>query len=101
MFTLAFNLLLNIALLGADQSFVRMFYEKPEEERRNLLWESLMPSLSVGIIILLLLAYFEGAIFCSIWRFYSFSSYLLLGFTILIGVIERFATLAVRMKKEE
>ncbi len=51
MFTLAFNLLLNIALLGADQSFVRMFYEKPEEERRNLLWESLMPSLSVGIII--------------------------------------------------
>ena len=31
MFTLAFNLLLNIALLGADQSFVRMFYEKEEE----------------------------------------------------------------------
>ena len=100
MFTLAFNLLLNIALLGADQSFVRMFYEKPEEERRNLLWESLMPSLSVGIIIFIIIGIFWKELsFVLFGDSIHFLPILLLGFTILIGVIERFATLAVRMKK--
>jgi len=59
MFTLAFNLLLTIALLGADQSFVRMFYERPEDERRNLLWESLLPSLSVGFVVFVVIGIFR------------------------------------------
>lgn len=58
MFTLAFNLLLNIALLGADQGFVRMFYEKEENKRKNLLWNALLPSLSVGIIIFIIIGVF-------------------------------------------
>jgi len=100
MFTLAFNLLLDIALLGADIGFIRMFYEKEEEKRRNLLWEALLPSLLIGFVIFIFIGIF--------WKNFSlvlfgdsnhFLPILLLGLTILIGTVERFATLAVRMKK--
>ncbi len=78
MFTLAFNLLLNISLLGTDQSFVRMFYEKPEEERRNLLWESLMPSLSVGFIVFIIIGLFWKELSFVLFEDYShFFAYLL------------------------
>jgi O-antigen/teichoic acid export membrane protein len=100
MFTLAFNLLLNISLLGTDQSFVRMFYEKPEEERRNLLWESLMPSLSVGFIVFIIIGLFWKELSFVLFEDYShFLPIFLLGLTILIAIIERFATLVVRMKQ--
>ena len=58
MFTLAFNLILNIVLLGADQSFVRFFYERKEIKRRDLLWESLLPSLILGIITFIIIGIF-------------------------------------------
>jgi len=100
MFTLAFNLLLNISLLGTDQSFVRMFYEKPEEERRNLLWESLMPSLSVGFIVFIIIGLFWKELSFVLFEDYShFLPIFLLGLTVLIGCVERFATLVVRMKQ--
>jgi len=74
MFTLAFNLLLTIALLGVDQSFVRMFYERPEDDRRNLFWESLLPRLTVGFVIFIVIGFLEGIISYSFWRLYAFSS---------------------------
>ncbi len=101
MFTLAFNLLLNVALLGADQSFVRMFYERPEDKRRDLLWDSLLPSLSIGVVVFVVIGIF--------WRELSFvlfgdSSYFfpvfLLGITIPVGILRHFSSLAVRMKKK-
>ena len=100
MFTLAFNLFLNISLLGTDQSFVRMFYEKPEEDRRNLLWESLMPSLSVGFIMFVIIGLFWKELSFVLFEDYShFLPIFLLGLTVLIGCVERFATLVVRMKQ--
>ncbi|HHY00621.1 MAG TPA: oligosaccharide flippase family protein [Methanothermobacter sp.] len=100
MFTLAFNLLLNVVLLGADQSFVRMFYEKEEDKRRNLLWEALLPSLSIGFLVFIFIGVFWKDL--SLVLFGDSNHFLpifLLGLTILIGTFERFATLAVRMKK--
>lgn len=100
MFTLAFNLLLNIALLGADQGFVRMFYEKEEKKRRNLLWEALLPSLFIGFVIFIFIGIFWKSLsFVLFGGSNHFFSILLLGLTILIGTVQRFATLAVRMKK--
>ncbi|PNR93207.1 lipopolysaccharide biosynthesis protein [Petrotoga sp. 9PWA.NaAc.5.4] len=100
MFTLAFNLFLNISLLGTDQSFVRMFYEKPEEDRRNLLWESLMPGLSVGFIVFVIIGLFWKELSFVLFEDSNhFLSIFLLGLTILIGCVERFATLVVRMKQ--
>ncbi|HBT50674.1 MAG TPA: polysaccharide biosynthesis protein [Petrotoga sp.] len=100
MFTLAFNLLLNVALLGADQSFVRMFYERPEDKRRDLLWDSLLPSLSIGVVVFVVIGIFWKELSFVLFGGYShFLVIFLLGVTILIGILERFSTLAVRMKK--
>lgn len=100
MFTLAFNLLLNIALLGVDQSFVRMFYERPEDDRRNLFWESLLPSLTVGFVIFIVIGFFWKKLsFILFGDYMHFLPVFLLGITVLVGVVERFATLTVRMKK--
>ena len=100
MFTLAFNLLLNIALLGADQGFVRMFYEKEEEKRRNLLWEALLPSLFIGFVIFIFIGIFWKNLSLVLFGDSNhFLPILLLGLTILMGTIERFATLVVRMKQ--
>jgi O-antigen/teichoic acid export membrane protein len=100
MFTLAFNLLLNVALLGADQSFVRMFYERSEDKRRDLLWDSLLPSLSVGFVVFVLIGIFWKELSFVLFGDYNhFLPIFLLGVTILIGILERFSTLAVRMKK--
>ena len=100
MFTLAFNLLLNVALLGADQSFVRMFYEKEEEKRRNLLWEALIPSLIVGFVIFIFIEIFWKQLSFVLFGDYThFFPVFLLGVTILVATMEKFATLAVRMKK--
>lgn len=100
MFTLAFNLLLNVALLGADQSFIRMFYEKPEDKRRDLLWDSLLPSLSIGVVVFVVIGIFWKELSLLLFGDYNqFLPIFLLGVTILIGIIERFSTLAVRMKK--
>ena len=100
MFTLAFNLLLNITLLGADRAFVRMFYEKEEEKRRNLLWEALLPSLFIGFVIFIFIGIFWKNLSLVLFGDSNhFLPILLLGLTILIGTVERFATLAVRMKK--
>lgn len=100
MFTLAFNLLLNISLLGIDQSFVRMFYEKSEDKRRNLLWESLLPSVAVGFLLFIIIGIFWQELSLVLFGDYShFLPILLLEVTILVGVFERFATLIVRMKK--
>ena len=100
MFTLAFNLLLNVALLGADQSFVRMFYERSEDKRRDLLWDSLLPSLSVGFVVFVVIGIFWRELSFVLFGDYNhFLPIFLLGFTILVGILERFSTLAVRMKK--
>ena len=100
MFTLAFNLFLRLAFLGCNESFVRMFYERSEDERKNLLWESLIPSLSASFVVFVVVSIF--------WKELSFvlfgdSSYFLpvflLGVTIPVGILEQFSSLAVRMKK--
>jgi O-antigen/teichoic acid export membrane protein len=100
MFTLAFNLLLNVALLGADQSFVRMFYERPDDKRRDLLWDSLLPSLSIGVVVFVVIGIFWRELsFVLFGDYNNFLPIFLLGVTILIGILERFSTLVVRMKK--
>jgi O-antigen/teichoic acid export membrane protein len=100
MFTLAFNLLLNVALLGADQSFVRMFYERPDDKRRDLLWDSLLPSLSIGVAVFVVIGIFWKELSFVLFGDYNhFLPIFLLGLTVLVGILERFSTLVVRMKK--
>ncbi|HHW58909.1 MAG: oligosaccharide flippase family protein [Bacteroidales bacterium] len=100
MFTLAFNLILNIVLLGADQSFVRFFYERKEIKRRDLLWESLLPSLILGIITFIIIGIFwQELSFLLFGDANHFTPILLLDLTIFVAIIERYAMLLVRMKQ--
>jgi O-antigen/teichoic acid export membrane protein len=100
MFTLAFNLILNIVLLGADQSFARFFYERPENKRSNLLWESLLPSLSIGIFTFIIIGIFWQELSTLLFGDANhFTPILLLDITVFVAIIERYALLLVRMKK--
>ncbi|MBP7435786.1 MAG: polysaccharide biosynthesis protein [Bacteroidales bacterium] len=100
MFTLAFNLILNIVLLGADQSFARFFYERSESKRSNLLWESLLPSLSIGILVFIIIGIFWQELSVLLFGDANhFTPILLLDITVFIAIIERYALLLVRMKQ--
>src|SRR5690606_21637525 len=100
MVTLALNLLLNFSLLGADQSFVRLFYARDEDDRRNLLWESLLPSLTIGLMVfVLILILWEKVSFIIFGDYEQYLSVLLLGVAIIVGIFEHFALLVVRMEK--
>jgi len=101
MFTLAFNLILNIVLLGADQSFARFFYERSESKRSNLLWESLLPSLSIGILVFIIIGIFWQELSVLLFGDANhFTPILLLDITVFIAIIERYALLLVRMKQK-
>lgn len=100
MYTVAFSLILQGVLLGTDQSFVRMFYEYEEDRRPVLLWNSLIPALSMSIIASIVLLLFRREVS---YILFDSREYLLpviaLSLTIVLAVIERFATLVLRMKK--
>ena len=51
MFTLANSIVLQLVLAGGDQSFMRFFYERGENRRSALLWNSLLPSVFIWIFI--------------------------------------------------
>ena len=93
MFTLAFNLILNIVLLGADQSFARFFYERSESKRSNLLWESLLPSLSIGILTFIIIEFLARTVRIAFCDANHFTPILLLDITVFIAIIERYALL--------
>ena len=100
MYTVAFSLILQVVLLGTDQSFVRMFYEYDEDRRSVLLWNSLIPSLFMSFIASAILLFFRKQI--SLLLFDDpdlIMPVIALSITIVIAVLERFASLVLRMKK--
>jgi len=100
LYTLVLNLATIGALVGADQSFVRMFYETDPEKRPNLLWNAIIPSLLVsgGLVALLICFRFEISrlVFGGIDRDFVV---ILLSFNLVISIFERFSILVLRMKK--
>jgi len=101
MFNLAFSFCLQIVLLGADQSFVRKFYDKDYEHRRGqLLQNCLLPALGIGLIVSLLTLIFWRRISFLLIQKEEFEICLLLSITVLVGILERYAVLVVRMYKK-
>lgn len=100
MYTVAFSLIMQVVLMGTDQSFVRMFYELNEDQRPVLLWNSLIPSLSMSLLASAILLTFRREV--SILLFDNPNLILpivALSLTIVLAVLERFASLVLRMKK--
>ena len=99
MFTLAINFFMQIVQLGTDQSFVRFFYEKPENERSCLFSTCFfLPLLLTGIFAFFILTFWKplsNLLFESL----DFKAIILLVICLLFSVSERFATLVIRMKQ--
>ena len=98
MFQIAYSFLLVSTGLGADQSFIRFFYEKSATEKPALLFQSIIPTFVSGLI--------ATALILSMWRFTSnvilgkeaLFPIIALSIMIFIGNIERFSSLVLRMK---
>lgn len=101
MFNLAYSFCLQIALLGADQSFVRKFYHKDfENNRTSLLMSCILPAVVVGLLISSIILIFWEYVSVLLVQEKAFEFCLLLVVAILIGIFERYAVLIVRMYKK-
>jgi O-antigen/teichoic acid export membrane protein len=99
MFTLAYNLLLNIFQLGQDQSFARHYNDVQEKDRPLLLLNTLAPALTMCLIGIMFLEFFRRDISNLLFSTTDETLYVdLLSLVIPCGVISRFAQLVVRMK---
>jgi O-antigen/teichoic acid export membrane protein len=100
MFTLTSGILLQIVLLGGDQSFMRFFYEKNNDKRSALLWNSIYPAIVVWGIVSVILLFFWQTI--SFWLI-SDSHILvviLLSINLLVSIFQRYSFLVIRMQKK-
>jgi O-antigen/teichoic acid export membrane protein len=100
MYTLAFNLVLQIALLGMDQGFVRKFYQQANDDYQSkLLWNSIALPFGIGLLLCLGIFLFGHQLAQWLVGAYSNEFLLLLCGSIMFGLFERFALLMLRMKK--
>jgi len=100
MYTVTYNLLVYVALLGTDQSYMRMFYERETRHRSNLLWNSLVPSLTMALLVSLAILLFRRELSLLLFgKDDELFSIIILASSIIVAVIERYGTLTLRMKK--
>ena len=101
MFVLAFSFLLQLILMGSDQSFVRFFYQDKFKDNPSLLLSNAV----IGPLV----ASFVSIIFIMIlWKPISifligepsFNVAILLSIILVFAVIERFSTLMIRMSQK-
>jgi O-antigen/teichoic acid export membrane protein len=99
MYTLAFNLAMQLALLGADQGFARKFYKEPDEDYQSrVLFNSILVPFLFSCLIAVLVFVLGNGIGKLLINTASTSFSLLLAFSVIVGVFERFSMLALRMK---
>lgn len=101
MFVLAFNFILQLILLGSDQSFVRFFYQDKFKSNTSLLLYScifgpIVATLASIVVILSFWRYISEALI----GFESFKIVILLILTLIAAVVERFSTLLIRMSQK-
>ncbi|ERJ57721.1 lipopolysaccharide biosynthesis protein [Sphingobacterium paucimobilis] len=101
MYTLAFNFVLQIVLLGTDQSYVREYYRKTNNsERKKLFMNCMTPGLICTFFFLILFYQFREFISKMILNEHSDLIVVLLGISVFLGVLERFVMLTLRLEKK-
>lgn len=100
MFTLAVGLGSQLIMLGTDQSFAREFYrQKDAEGRARLLRETLAVPLVLAIVSTLAVAAFGSEITTLLFGLEDRYAAGLIAIAIVLTLIERFATLILRMEQ--
>lgn len=100
MFTLAVNFLLQFCLLGIDQSFMRTYYEKNENERAKLALFCSFFTIGVFGVLTFFLLLFANAITYFLFSIENNSCLYLLIICLFLSIVERFTTMIVRMKQK-
>ncbi len=100
MYTLAFNLILQVVMLGTDQSYVRDFYKHSDVKgKRALFANCLVPSLVCSVIAFFIMYLFRTSISNLMLGKSSDLIVVLLGLSVFLGVFERFVMLLLRLEK--
>ena len=98
MFTLAVGLASQLALVGADQAYARHYYS-PGEDRAALLRNSMALPLALASLIAIGILLFGGALSEQLFGEQSGRAASLLAAGVVAAVVERFATLTIRMEQ--
>ncbi|MGC8902161.1 MAG: lipopolysaccharide biosynthesis protein [Fervidobacterium sp.] len=99
MYTMMLNIGILISTLGTDQAFVRFFYEYSEGERKSLLWNCLLPSLTLAGIISFFFIQFDRELSKILYGNYYPNIGFLFSVSLIVSILQRFNQLTVRMKK--
>jgi O-antigen/teichoic acid export membrane protein len=99
MFNLVTNITMIIMVMALDQSFVRFFYEEDEKGRTKLLYYCLLGPLIASIIVSLIAICLWRPLSSLLYENASFNSILLTIICSIIMIINRYATLVIRMKQ--
>lgn len=101
MMVLSFSLLINILLLGSDQSFVRFFYqEKYCNNKGLLLVNSIITPFILTILTIVLIIIMGSKISYLLIGKISDEVPILLSLLLFCGIIERFSNLLIRMEQK-
>lgn len=100
MFLLAAEILGAVALLGADQSFNRFFYDEEEDKRKYLLRTCLKLSLTAFAILSIFVLFFYKEVSHFIFTYTSFWLILLLILFAFLRIISTFASVVIRMQQK-
>jgi len=100
MFTLALGFMSQIGLMGMDQSFMRMFFEKEKKDRTGLAWLCIFFSIGITVIMVCCLFPFWRRISLILFEEQNFQAVILLASCLFLSIIDRFTTSVVRMQKK-
>lgn len=100
MFELYTNITMAFIICGIDQAFVRFFYEEKEEDRKNLLFSCLKIPFILNIASILILVLFGKQISNYLFGEYSIRIIILLIVHTTFLILNRFATMLIRMQQK-
>lgn len=101
MFLLALNLLLQVVLMGTDQSFVRFFYnDKYKNHTAKLLKNSVSTPILLSFAAIFIMLLFWEPISLALINESSFFLSILLSLTLIFSVLERYSSLLIRMRQK-
>jgi len=97
MYTLVYNIALQVSKLGLDESYLRHYHEK--SDKSDVFFNTQVPALAFGIAISLIFVIFERRIGTLLYGGYYKGIGILFMLSLVTGILQRFNELSVRMQK--
>jgi len=98
MYTLVYNIALQISKLGLDESYLRHYHEK--KDKNAVFFNTQVPALAFGLAISLIFVILEKQISTLLYGSYYKGIGMLFMLSLLTGILQRFNELSVRLQKK-